>query len=369
MPRLDPGLESRLRDFASALIDQQQARSIVPAEKPQSGFWFGGGNLTVDRDGRLTLVGRYRQAGDSRVGLDAGVRGWRLCVFQSTDSGTTFEPVLQFSKADLASEGHAVLSIEGCALRWDEKGVELFVSSEKEGIGYPEEIAGFLKPGCGVWTIDVLRAPTLMELSSASVHSLLASDDPLHWHVKDPKCYETARGDLWLLFCSHPFSWSSSNTGVLVRRAGQEGFELPRYGVFPRGPAWDVAIARGTCLLDVPRVGAFRDQQVSLLFYDGGECVRPLETHEHGVERPRGYSCEELGGVAYVVDGDLGNAERLSRLFPLFVSPWGTGCSRYVDVLATDDAFYATWQQSQPDGSQNCVLHRVDRREAKAILE
>ena len=53
---------------------------------------------------------------------------------------------------------------------------------------------------------------------------------------------------------------------------------------------------------------------------------------------------------------------------PLFVSPHGTGCSRYVDVLQTADGFYATWEQSQPDRSQPLVMNRLSREEAEAIL-
>jgi hypothetical protein len=39
-----------------------------------------------------------------------------------------------------------------------------------------------------------------------------------------------------------------------------------------------------------------------------------------------------------------------------------------VDVLAAEDGFYATWQQSQPDGSQALVLNVVPCSEAQALL-
>ena len=73
--------------------------------------------------------------------------------------------------------------------------------------------------------------------------------------------------------------------------------------------------------------------------------------------------------MAYVVDGDFQNIVRLSRVSPLFVSPYGTGCSRYVDVLATGDAFYTTWQQSQEDLSQPLVMTKVDRDEVASLLD
>ena len=52
----------------------------------------------------------------------------------------------------------------------------------------------------------------------------------------------------------------------------------------------------------------------------------------------------------------------------MFISPTGTGCSRYVDVLETKDGFYATWQQSQDDLSQPLVMNFVSRDEALQIL-
>ena len=127
-------------------------------------------------------------------------------------------------------------------------------------------------------------------------------------------------------------------------------------------------MTRGTCVLDVPRVGAFAETPVSLLFYDGGECVRNHDEHAQAVQRPRGYSCEELGGAAYIVNGDFTKIERLSPYRPLFVSPYGSGCSRYVDVLATRDGFYATWQQAQPDGSQSLVLNSLSSDNARQLL-
>lgn len=104
------------------------------------------------------------------------------------------------------------------------------------------------------------------------------------------------------------------------------------------------------------------------MFYDGGECVRELASHSGGVQRPRGYSCEELGGAAYFADRDWSSPTRLSRLHPLFVSPHGTGSSRYLDVVCHDDVWYATWQQSQPDHSQPLVMNQMTRTEIETLL-
>ena len=368
MPQLDAVAEQKLIQLALLLVDQPRARIIVPPRQAASGFWFGGGNLIEAPDGALLLVGRYRNQGDSRTGLGMGERGLELAVFRSTDHGTSFTKVLSFSKASLDVGDRKVLSIEGSALRATEDGFELFVSTEKSGIAYPPEFAAFLKPGTGVWTIEHLQADSLEQLATATISTILESREPAYLHQKDPAVHQTASGDLVLMFCTHPFCWSSSNTAIAVRQAGTETFAAPDVTCFPRGPAWDVAITRGTAILDVPRVGRFQDQQVSLLFYDGGESLRNLEEHQTAVSRPRGYSCEELGGVAYVVNGDFQNIVRLSKYTPLFVSPHGTGCSRYVDVLATDDVFYTTWQQSQDDLSQPLVMNAVQRDEVVSLL-
>jgi hypothetical protein len=130
-----------------------------------------------------------------------------------------------------------------------------------------------------------------------------------------------------------------------------------------------VAISRITCLLRVPQVGRFANlPPLVLAFYDGGECMRDLDEHAQAIKRPRGYSCEELGGVAWGKEDDLSSLERLSIVEPAFVSPHGTGCSRYVDVLQTEDAFYATWEQSQADLSQPLVMNVLSRQAAEAIL-
>jgi hypothetical protein len=365
---MDAERKAKLARLGQALIDQEQAQVIVPPLKPSSGFWFGGGNLVEGPDGTLYLCGRYRTYGDSRTGLHVGERGVELALFQSRDRGQTFERLHAWSKQGLSPEGQTVLSIEGSALRFSEAGVELYVSSEK-AVGYPGKLRSFQKPGTGVWTIDRLQAASLAALPEAAVEPLLASEDPRYLHVKDPALHQTTTGDLCLVFCTHPFNWASSNSAYALRRSLDAILEPPVYDFFPRGFTWDVAISRITCLLRVPRVGAFADlPPIVLAFYDGGECMRDLDEHAHAVRRPRGYSCEEIGGLAWGWEADLSSLERLSVVGPAFVSPRGTGCNRYVDVLQTEDRFYATWEQSQDDLSQPLVMHVLNRQAAEAIL-
>jgi len=362
--------EARLERLARALINQEQARIIVPPAKAASGYWFGGGNLIQSPDGRLYLTGRYRNHGDSRTGLAAGARGLELAIFESADGGGSFEKILSFSKSDLDMPDRSVLSIEGAALRWIHNGVELVVSTEKDGIDYPDGLREYLKPGAGVWTIERLAAKTIPDLADAERNTILESHLPEYLHLKDPFFYERSDAST-LLFCSHPFSWSSSNTGFVNLSAfeeesdGEAGVVLD---FFPRGTTWDVAMTRATSIVDVPQAGLFSDVDASLVFYDGGESLRDLDEHTSAISRPRGYSCEELGGAAYILAGDLLSIERLSRNLPFFISPHGTGCSRYVDVLSTESGLFATWQQAQPDGSQPLVMNFVGHAEVEDIL-
>jgi hypothetical protein len=375
MAVLTDRLEARLMRLADALIDQERARTIVPAQQPSSGFWFGGGNVIEDSDGALHVVGRYRNHGDSRTGVAAGERGLELAIFTSRDRGENWEKSLSFSKQELDIGQRTVLSIEGSALRRTASGYELYVSTEKDGVGYPAGFDSYLKPGTGVWTIERLAASTLQGLKDAPLETVVECQDPRWLHVKDPFIYERSNGDLHLLFCSHPFSWSSSNTGYRAAPSGATGdlseppnFGSTNYDFFPRGTTWDVAMTRGTCVLDVPRVGAFADVDASLFFYDGGESLRDLDEHSTTVKRPRGYSCEELGGVACIQNGSFDHVERLSKYLPQFISPYGTGCSRYVDAVSTESGLIATWQQSQDDHSQPLVMNTLTHEEVADIL-
>ncbi len=358
-------LEQKLSRLAEALIDQNAARQIVAASEDASGFWFGGGNM-ISHEGRLLVVGRYRNAGDSRTGVAAGARGLELAVFESSDAGQTFSKVLSMSKADLSHDDRPVLSIEGTALRVVDGGLQLFVSTEKDKVGYPDGFASYLKPGTGVWSIDLIQASTVEGLADAKIETVLECDSPEFVHIKDPFVYE--RGDdAYMLFCSHPFCWTSSNTGH-SRIVGGGLAPETNYDMFNRGFTWDVAITRGTAVVDVPKVGQFANEDISLVFYDGGWARAASFDGSSAVKRPRGYSCEELGGCGYIQDGDLNNIKRLSKYAPMFVSPHGSGCSRYVDVVKTDDGLIATWQQAQLSGSQPLVMNSLTTEQVANLL-
>ncbi|HUX22053.1 MAG TPA: exo-alpha-sialidase [Spirochaetia bacterium] len=366
---IDQDTRTRLTSLAEALVDQGRATPIIPANEPREGFWFGAGNLSTGPDGALYLVGRYRNFGDSRTGLGSGTRGLELAIFRSVDGARSFSKLLSFSKPDLNARDLEVVSIEGAKLHFTPGGVELFVSTEKSGIPYPEKYRSFHKPGTGVWTIDRIAAASVLELAGKEPETILRCADPRWLHVKDPVIYDAKNGDTVLYFCTHPFNWSSGNTALAVRPKGAVDFGAPSFSPFPRGFTWDVAASRVTGLCPVPRVGSLaRGPERCLVFYDGAESMRKYDEHPMAVKRPRGYSCEEIGGAACLEEGQFDSIERLSTDLPLFISPNGTGCSRYVDVFARENEYLVTWQQSQPDGSQPLVLNRVSRAEAQAIL-
>jgi hypothetical protein len=360
----------RLTALLRALVDQRRARVVVEPNRRQTGFWFGGGNVVQDVDGTLWLSGRYRNVGDSRLGLEAGERGLECALFASRDGGNSFQKVRSWTKAELSRPEARVVSIEGTALLRRADGVwELYVSSEKTW-DYPAHLREYLKPGCGVWSIDVLRGPAPDRLEASSLSEVLREpDDAACLHVKDPVVYAQPDGSTHLVYCSHPYCWSSANTGLAVRDAGAESFRVVTRQLVSRGPAWDVAGTRVTCRFPVPRLGVFAAlPPVSVLFYDGLECVRQHEENRRAVPRPRGYSCEELGGAMAGLDEEFPQVDRLSYLAPLFVSPYGTGCSRYVDVLSRGDRLLATWQQSQDDLSQPLVGHALPLAEVARLL-
>ena len=370
MPLLTPIQTEKLTALAAALIDQDAARILVEPLERSTGYWFGGGNVIRDRDGAIMISGRYRVYGDSRTGVHSGERGKEAAIFRAESFDGPFEKVASFSKAELSYPDREVVSIEGVALHLTDEGIEFFVSSEKD-IPYPDHIAKFLKPGAGVWSIDRLSASSLANLCPSSLEEVIPAGlhDPARLHTKDPWPFELPDGDLVLGYCTHPFSWSSSGTALALRKKGSTTYETITHDLLKRGPVWDIAAARVTERLAIPKVGVFADApDLSLYFYDSCESLRRLDENPRAVSRPRGWSCEEIGGIAVGDDADLTNVQSLSIEAPLFISPYGTGCSRYVAVLADENGLFATWQQSQDDLSQPLVGHFLPMERVHEIL-
>ena len=362
-------IKTKVINLAKALINQEKAPIIISPQKNETGFWFGGGNMIMDTNKRFILAGRYRNFGDSRTGIKIGDRGLELAIFTSTDFFGKFEKIKSFSKLDLGVDNKKVVSIEGVSLHSLNGKIELPISTEKN-IPYPENISSFQKPGTGVWSIDLISADTPEAFDTSHIHCILDSQTPAVLHVKDPFTFDTKTGDTALIYCSHPHTWSSSISGLAVRKKGADDFVRVTESVLHRGNVWDVAITRLTDRFPVPRLGVLKYlPPISLYFYDGGECVRQLDDNPKVGKRPRGYSCEEIGGLAWGLDTDFPHIERLSVNSQLFISPKGTGCSRYVSTFVTDDSVYATWQQSQDDLSQPLVGHKLPMEAIEDILK
>ncbi len=77
----NPSQVAKLEKIGQLFIDQLLAEKVVAPKANSTGFWFGGGNMTMDSEGTLWLVGRYRNHGDSRTGLHMGERGLELAIF------------------------------------------------------------------------------------------------------------------------------------------------------------------------------------------------------------------------------------------------------------------------------------------------
>ncbi|MDP6928631.1 MAG: exo-alpha-sialidase [Planctomycetota bacterium] len=363
---MDQPLRESLIRLAEALIDQKAARTLVWPQERREGFWFGGGDMIQDSDGTFLLAGRHRVFGDSRTGVGAGERGKELAIYQSSAFDQPFEKVKVFKKEDVATTDEAVVSIEGVSLLAHDGQIELYVSTEKDR-PYPEGLIDYRKPGTGVWSIDVMSAADIASLEAGSARGAIRSDKPSRLHAKDPAVHVDSAGRKNMIFCSHPFSWSSSNPALARFEDGS--WTIAEETILERGPVWDVAATRITDRLSVPRLGALRDlPPLSLYFYDGAECLRPHEQSERAIARPRGWSCEEIGGLAWGYDEAFPAMERLSVDRPFFTSPFGTGCSRYVSTLVTEDEIAASWQQSQEDLCQPLVGHSLPLEQVEQIL-
>ena len=83
------------------LICQENAREIIAAHDQRKGYWFGGGNIVTDETGNFWLIGRYRDHGDSRTGLESGARGLELSLFKSEDNAESFQKVRSWSKSEI----------------------------------------------------------------------------------------------------------------------------------------------------------------------------------------------------------------------------------------------------------------------------
>ena len=367
MKQINSIIIENLIQFSTQLVNQEKARIIVPPNSQKKGYWFGGGNMIFDEHGHLWLIGRYRDHGDSRKGVGAGPRGLELALFKSEDNASTFRKVMSWSKSALESDYLRILSIEGSALnRTSESTWEIFFSVERSR-EYPESLNDYQKLGTGVWSVSRITSNSLLDFDNSVVDEILTCDKKFeHLHVKDPVVWGP-KSD-YILFCTHPFTWASGSTGY-ARRNASNHFEIADWCIVEKAHSWDIATTRITSRLPIPQIGPFADlAPCSIYFFDGAECMNALSQNASGLQRPRGYSCEELGGIYFGFDQDFPVLQKISILHPHFISPWGTGCSRYVDALLTNEGIHVSWQQSQKDQSQPLVHNFLSNKEISNLL-
>jgi hypothetical protein len=364
---LEKKYQRRLIELGKAIINQEKYTVVVEPYMKGKGCWFGGGKIRASEDGKIYITGRYRNLGDSRYGITKGDRGAELAVFISEDGGKTFNKIKSWNKKDLSYQGKEVLSIEGTSINFEKGKVEIYISSEKK-ISYPEIVKKYQKQDTGIWEIDKIEGSSIDEIKSVDIKNILSSNDPERLHIKDPAVFQI-KHKTYMLFCEHPFSWTCSYSGIAVKEKG--GFKIISNDILARGYTWDVAVTRITDRLPVPKIGVFKNlPDISLYFYDGAECIREHPVSGEGVNIPRGYSCEEIGGLAYGFDEKIPfEIHRLSSLFPLFYSPEGTGCNRYVSAMWNGEKIYAVWQRSMKDFSQPLVMNIIDKKEIEGILK
>jgi len=380
-------MESSLKEIGNLLINQENARIVLEPTEKEKGYWIGSGNA-VEVDGYVYLIARYRDSGDSTTALEKGTRGRELAIFKAKapkdekefQKNFSFEKIHSWTKEDVSVQGEVVLSIEGSCLIPLNDVVYVLVGSEKR-VEYPKEVEEYQKKGTGIWSIDCFHAPTIAELNPKNkIRRLIQSEDPSYLHFKDPHpvhYFNWGENVIDIMFCVHSFSWSCGTTGFASFNIARDGsFALLleqnslKTDILKRGSTWDVAVSRITSQFSLPKCGILEPQpNLSLYFYDGAECFREHEENERGKTRKRGYCCEELGGLVYSFDHEFLNFKRLSPYLPEFISPNGTGCSRYHNTLKlSEGGILVFWQQSQTNGSQPLVANFVNKATIENLL-
>ena len=106
-------------------------------------------------------------------------------------------------------------------------GVELFLSTEKDR-NYPSDVIDYQKRGTGIWDVDIIKSDSIMGLDPSSVSVAIRSDELGSLHLKDPVSFQIPgnHAHTGILFCNHPYTWASSNTGFAIRGADEDQFKI-----------------------------------------------------------------------------------------------------------------------------------------------
>lgn len=276
------------------------AEVVLAPDDPRPGAWAGGPSAQLV-DGTWWLAYRLRRP----VGAGRGFAN----VIARSDDGVRFTPVVQLGKDDFGAE-----SLERPALvhtpegRW-----RVYVSCAT--------------PGTKHWRVDLLEAPTVQDLATATPRTVLPGSDAEA--VKDPVIRHVGRQ--WHLWASvHPLDDPAATDRMTTEHAtSPDGVAWTWQGTALAGRAgsWDARGVRfATVVLDAAGAWAL---------YDGRATAEE--------------NWEERTGLA-VSDGN--GAFRAAADGPLLQSPHRPSGLRYADVVALPEGG-ARWfyEATRADGA------------------
>jgi hypothetical protein len=309
------------------LFDPARGQTVIPPPGNGRGHWAGGCSALYDetRD-RFYLCYRVRTP---------QARG-RTCVVAESDDGMTFDTVWSGAKEQFNSQ-----SIEKSSIFLTPEGkVRLYVS--------------YVDARTYKWRIDLLEAQEAAGLQPETRIKILTADDCGNEGVKDPVIYFC--GGIYHLFANYAptpadgdpekinrmhaegnaFVSGVVNTGTGLATS-TDGVRFRWEGsVLEPGTGWDAFMVRMVSILYTP--------PVFTAFYDGRPNVAA--------------SYEDRGGVA--VSYDLQHFRKVSQDVPLLASPEGTGCLRYLSVVAAKGKLYYYYEYARANGAHELRLNVVD---------
>jgi hypothetical protein len=302
------------------------------------GWWAGAPGATFDAlTDTFYLVYRQRQPRELGRGIE--------CRIAASENGIAFKDIWALPKSSLNA-----LSLERCSLCRGLDGVWrlylCYVSVEDRR-----------------WRIGLLEADEPDAFDLERLTPLLTADDIGADGVKDPSVFIIGRMTYLIAsYATHEADLDPEqsrvrhatgdifNTGLTRSRTGAaisgDGRRFQWIGDIspmtqagdPDKPAWDSYCRRIGSVLPLDR-GGF------LAFYDGGASVAE--------------NYEERTGLA--ITFDLREFYSLSPDGPALVSPYSTGCLRYVDALPVGRELFYYYEMARPDGSHELRVSVVER--------